>query len=54
MQVTMKYISRRTLHGSDFIERLNNNYQTMIGENGVKLSGGKKKTFVIDILKIVK
>ena len=32
---------------SDFIERLNNNYQTMIGENGVKLSGGEKQRLSI-------
>ena len=32
---------------SDFIEKLNKKYQTMIGENGIKLSGGEKQRLSI-------
>ncbi len=32
---------------TDFIEKLNNKYQTKIGENGVKLSGGEKQRLSI-------
>ena len=28
---------------TDFIEKLENKFQTVIGENGVKLSGGEKQ-----------
>ena len=28
---------------SDFIEKLENKYLTLIGENGVRLSGGEKQ-----------
>ena len=31
----------------DFIEKLENKYQTMIGENGVKLSVGEKQDFQV-------
>ena len=30
----------------EFIEKLENGYQTMIGENGVKLSGGEKQRLI--------
>ena len=31
----------------DFIEKLSDGYKTMIGENGVKLSGGEKQRLSI-------
>jgi ABC-type multidrug transport system, ATPase and permease components len=30
---------------TDFIRKLENKFQTVIGENGVKLSGGEKQNF---------
>ena len=32
---------------TDFIEKLENKFQTVIGENGVKLSGGEKQRLSI-------
>ena len=35
---------------SEFIKNLENKYETMIGENGVKLSGGENKDYQLQEL----
>ena len=37
----------RAAHADDFIQRLENRYDTMVGERGIKLSGGEKQRVAI-------
>ena len=41
-----KFISAKLSYASEFIEKLKYGYDTKIGENGIKLSGGENKDYL--------
>ena len=54
-QTTMRFMKLQLSMCSEFIDKFENKYQTLIGENGLRLSGGETKTFYSkSIQKIVK